>query len=657
MKKISLILVFLFALIESKAQNPKDTVSLQQHEVVSVANPVAFRQISKTVHIITKEQIKKSTANSIDDLLRIYGGADVRSRGAMGVQSDINIRGGGFDQGLIMINGISLNDPQTGHHNLNQAIDLEDIDKIEIFEGAAGRWFGANAFSGGLNILTNQKSDKSLDVSVAGGQYGYLSARMAYSYQINALSNKSSVAIKKSDGYMRNTDFNIINFKHNTSVKLKNGLLNFNIGAMDKGFGANSFYTSKYPDQYEHIRTYFSSASFKTGNRIKFNSNIYWRRNFDRFELFREDNKWYVKQGDVYVMDADTAGFPTPGGLYPYKGHNYHRTDVAGADAAMKFGSLFGKTSVKLSFKTERIISNVLGENMKDTIFISNSDGFYTKSKNRNNINFAVNQLYIKNNFNLSLGMSVFYNDDFGTYLSPGIDLGYFINGNIKIFASSNHAIRLPTFTDLYYQGPTNTANPGLKPETSISTEAGIKLFYDSFNASFSGFYRLGKDIIDWIKYNPDEKWQSANITSLNTYGLSASLNYSFKNKIVNYAGLKYAWMSSGKQNSEIISLYALDFLKHNFNLYVNHDIMKNLSASWSITVQKRNGSYIDYQTSRQTDYKTNTLLNLKVIYEFKNFEFDVSANNLLNKQYYDIGNVLQPGIWIIGGIKYHLSR
>jgi iron complex outermembrane receptor protein len=644
-------------LIVSKAQNPTDTVSLQQHEVVSVANPVAFRQISKTVHIITKEQIKKSPANSIDDLLRILGGADVRSRGAMGVQSDINIRGGGFDQGLIMINGISLNDPQTGHHNLNQAIDLEDIDKIEIFEGAAGRWFGANAFSGGLNILTNQNSDKSMDVSVAGGQHGYLSARMAYSYKINALSNKSSVVFKKSDGYMRNTDFNIINFNHNTSVKLKKGLLNFNIGAMDKGFGANSFYTSKYPDQYEHIRTYFSALSFKTGNRIKFKSNIYWRRNFDRFELFREDNKWYVKQGDVYVKGADTAGFPTPGGLYPYKGHNYHRTDVAGADAAVKFGSLFGKTSVKLSFNTERIISNVLGENMKDTMFISNSDGFYTKSKNRSNINIAVNQLYIKNNFNLSLGMSVFYNDDFGTYLSPGIDMGYFINGNIKIFASSNHAIRLPTFTDLYYQGPTNTANPDLKPETSISTEAGIKFFYDSFNASFSGFYRLGKNIIDWIKYYPDEKWQSANITSLNTYGLSASLNYSFKNKLVNYAGLKYAWMTSGKQNNEIISLYALDFLKHNFNLYVNHDIMKSLSASWSITVQKRNGSYIDYQTSRQTDYRTNALLNLKVIYEFKNFEFDVSANNLLNKQYYDIGNVLQPGIWFIGGIKYHLSR
>ncbi len=647
----------LFAVIMSKAQNITDTISLQQHEVVSVANPVAFKHISKTVHIINREQIRNSTANSIDDLLRIYGGADVRSRGAMGVQSDINIRGGGFDQGLIMVNGISLNDPQTGHHNLNQAVDLEDIEKIEIFEGASGRWFGANAFSGGLNIITNTNNAKALDLSMSGGQYGYFAGRLAYSYKIAKLMNKTSVAIKKSDGYVRDTDFSIINLNHNTSLKLNNGLLHFNIGAMDKGFGANSFYTPKYPDQYEHIRTYFTSASFETGERIKFKSNVYWRRNLDRFELFREDKNWYVKQGDVFVNDADTAGFNTPGGLFPYKGHNYHRTDVAGADAGVKFESLLGKTSFDLSFKNEKIISNVLGESMNDTIFISNSDGFYTKSKNRNNINFAVNQLIIKNNLNLSLGMSVFYNDDFGTYLSPGIDMGYFITRNIKVFASSNHAIRLPTFTDLYYQGPTNKANPDLKPETSISTEAGIKLFYDNINASFSGFYRLGRDIIDWIKYDTGGKWQSANLTSLNTYGVSLSLNYSFMNKFINFGGLKYSWITSGKQNSGIISLYALDFLKHNFNLYVNHDILKNLSASWSLAIQKRNGSYIDFRTSRQTDYKTNTLLNLKLIYELRNFELNVSANNLLGKQYYDIGNVLQPGLWLIGGIKYHLSR
>lgn len=130
----------------SWSQIDKDTIVLQEHDVISAANPVVFRQISKTIHIISKEQIKEVPIVAIDELLKIYGGIDIRSRGAMGVQSDINLRGGTFDQGLIMIDGISLNDPQTGHHNLNQAIDLDDVEKIEIFEGAGTRWFDANSF-------------------------------------------------------------------------------------------------------------------------------------------------------------------------------------------------------------------------------------------------------------------------------------------------------------------------------------------------------------------------------------------------------------------------------------------------------------------------------------------------------------------------------
>lgn len=657
MKHLYILLLSILFIISVNAQTLEDTLVLQEHEIISSSNPVEFRQVSKTVHIITKNQIQSSTALSLDELLKIYGGADIRSRGAMGVQSDISMRGGGFDQGLIMINGISLNDPQTGHHNLNQAIDLDDIDKIEIFEGPGTRWFGVNAFSGGLNIITNQNSEKALNISISGGQYAFMAARLAYSYKIGDVSNKTSVSMKKSDGYMRNTDFNIINFNHNSSYTKRTNTFNFNLGILDKGFGANSFYTSKYPNQYEHIRTYFSSLSYKTGSKLKFKSNVYWRRNYDRFELFREDKDWYVKQGDVYINGSDTAGFTTPTGIYPYSGHNYHRTDIAGVDAGINFESLMGKTAIGLNYKTERIFSNVLGENINDTIFINGSDGFYTKTKNRNNISLSANQLYIKNNFSISAGLSVFYNNDFGTYLSPGIDLSYFINEHFKVFASANKAIRIPTFTDLYYQGSTNTPNLGLKPETSISTEVGFKLFYENINSSISGFYRDGNNIIDWIKYSPEEKWQSANLTQLNTYGVSASINHQPKIKFVNYWGLKYTWLNSEKQNSDIISLYALDFLRHNFNAYVNHNVFSNLSASWSFSVQKRNGSYIDYQTSQETEYSTIGLLNLKLIYKYKNFDFNISASNLLNKQYYDIGNILQPGIWAIGGIKYHLSR
>ncbi len=655
MKQAIIIIVLSIFWAVSFAQIQKDTIGLDELEIISSANPIEFKEISRTIHIISKEQIDDSPAISLDDLLKIYGGVDIRSRGAMGVQSDINMRGGTFDQGLIMINGISLNDPQTGHHNLNQAIDLDDVEKIEIFEGPGTRWFGANSYSGGINIISNKPTNNAISVSLRGGQYGYFAGRVITDYSLGKVNNRTSGSLRRSDGYMKNTDFNIVNLNHSSYYSTKTGILAVNLGILDKGFGANGFYTPKYPDQYEHIRTYNTSASWESGTKIKVKANAFWRRNLDRFELFREDKNWYQKQGDIYIMGTDTAGYPTPGGLYPYKGHNYHRTDIVGADGAINFNSLIGSTSIRIGIKSESIVSNVLGEPMEDTIFISNSDGYYNKSKQRTNANVSLNQYYSKGNFSVSAGISMFHSNDYGTHFSPGVDLGYFITENIKIFANANQAIRLPTFTDLYYQGPTNISNPDLVPEESISTEIGVKYFDNVFNASLSGFYRQGSNVIDWIKYSPEEKWQSANLASLNTYGISISANRQFEKGILNYAGIKYTWLTSEKNNGDIISLYALDFLKHNFNFFINHDIVKNLSASWTATVQDRNGSYVDYSTGLETSYSTVVLLNLKAIYQLKKIEFSIAASNLLNRSYYDIGNIQQPGLWIVGGVKIHI--
>lgn len=657
MKRTALLAILSYLVITSYAQITQDTISLDEILVISPANPVEFKEISATVHIISRDQISNSPVESLDGLLKVYGGADIRSRGAMGVQSDINLRGGTFDQGLIMIDGISLNDPQTGHNNLNQAIDLDNVEKIEIFEGPGTRWFGANSFSGGINIISRKPDGNSMRASVMGGQYGYFSGSLSADYSLGNLKNRTSVGFRRSNGYIKNTDFNIINAVHNSSYNTRSGVISVNLGILDKGFGANSFYTPQYPDQYEHIRTYNTSALFETGSKIKFKANAYWRRNFDRFELFREDNNWYKKQGDVYIMEGDTAGYPTPGGLYPYFGHNYHRTDIIGADAALKFNSKLGSTSVGLGLKSESIVSNVLGKPMSDTIFIDGSDGYYTKSYKRYNASFSLNQYYTIKRFSVSAGLLVNYSDDYGTHVSPGINLGYFVTENVKVFASANHALRLPTFTDLFYQGPSNISNPELVPETSVSVESGIKYFKHSFNTSLSGFYRYGSNIIDWIKYSPEEKWQSANLSNLITYGFSFSANRHFNKGFVKYGGIKYTWLNSEKDNGDIISLYALDYLNHNLNLFLSHNILKNFSASWTATIQKRNGSYIDYESGTKTDYSLVCLINLKLVYKVKNFEFSLYGSNLLNRKYYDIGNVEQPSLWIIGGVKVDVFR
>lgn len=653
MKKTLLLLFLSIATLVVSSQTKNDTVNLAELEIVSSANSTIFKNINRDIRVIQHDEIKSAPVSSIDELLRIYGGVDIRSRGPMGVQSDINLRGGTFDQGLIMINGVPLNDPQTGHHNLNQTFNLFNIDKIEIIEGSGARWLGTNSFSGGINLISNVPENNSFNLNLVGGQYGYMSINASGSYGIAKTRNRTTAGYSRSDGYTTNTDFSILNLNHQLSSMIGKGKLNIDLGLLDKGFGANSFYTPKYPNQYEHIRTYTATAGYSIGDKVKFNSNIFWRQNNDRFELFREDNNWYIKKGEYYIHGNDTAGYPTPNGLYPYGGHNYHRTNIIGADAKIRFSSALGKTSVGAILKSENILSNVLGKPMNDTIHISGSDGFFTKSDRRNYADIKLNQYYSYNRLTISAGLSVLVASDFGTNFSPGIDIGYFITEEVKIFANANQAVRLPTFTDLYYQGPTNTANPDLVPEKATSFESGLAYFNNELLIAVSGNYRKGKDIIDWIKFNPDEKWQSANLASTETFGLSVRVNKTFSKGFINYMNVSYAWLSSDKTNTDIISLYALDYLKHNLNIITSHSIYKDLKSTWTFNIQKRNGSYIDYTTSEATDYSTVSLINLKLYYQLNKFEFSLTANNLLNRSYYDIGNIKQPGIWIFGGVNY----
>ena len=103
---------------------------------------IPFSEQSRSITTIEAEQIQSSPASSLAELLQQEAGVDIRRRGPMGSQADLYIRGGSFDQTLLLIDGIKLEDAQTGHHTLNAAIPLELIERIEIIKGPAARVYG-----------------------------------------------------------------------------------------------------------------------------------------------------------------------------------------------------------------------------------------------------------------------------------------------------------------------------------------------------------------------------------------------------------------------------------------------------------------------------------------------------------------------------------
>jgi len=656
MRKIWIIL--LLSSFHLYAQEAKETM-LDSITISGYGKKQTISSIPKTIYIINAKELKNKPAESLDDILQSLPGIDIRTRGSKGVQADVSIRGGNFDQALILLNGVPINNPQTGHHSLDLPVDLSMIEKIEILEGASGQAFGVNAYSGAINIITKNPTKNKAFAGLKIGQHNYIKTDWNLSHQYKNIAVFNGLTYQKSEGYLtdqsiNNTDFLNIKEFLNLVIQTKKHPLNIQLGYHQKNFGANSFYTSKYPWQYEKTKGYLISLSKKTGKKILLDNYLNYRLHYDEFQLFRQSV--YKFTDGYYVFEQDTAQY-APG--FYYKGPNYHKTQSISGGTKTSMLSRYGKTNIQIEFRHEKIWSNVLGKTLDSPI--ENRDGrVYTKSDERYFGNLRINQMKKLDKYHIGGGLSLLYNTNYKLLGSGGIYLSH-INQGITEYISINSAVRIPTFTDLYYQGPSNIGNPDLKPEKAFTYEAGLK--YHKFNLFVSSalFYRQGINTIDWIKKNPSDKWQPQNLTKLNTYGIEVLGKKKFKKEsLIQGIQLSYAYLSMNKKaNQNFISKYALDYLKHKITAEITHKIPFGISAIWQLIYKEREGQYLDYINNHYQlfDYKPYFLTHLKFTKQYKNTSFELSIENLFDQDYRDLSYIKMPGRWLILGLNYEFAK
>ena len=615
------------------AQTDSSKVSMEYNlgevEVRAQRAPVAFSQVARMVSVITREQIEAAPVQSLQELLEYALSVDVRQRGVNGVQADISVRGGSFDQTLILLNGINISDPQTGHHSLDLPVSLKNIQRIEILEGPAARVFGPNAFSGAINIITTSEGSSNVKLDVSVGQHQLADINVSGNLHRANWNHFLAFNRMSSDGYIDNTDFKTWNAFYQTKLNTKPGTLDFQVGRMNKAFGANSFYSDTYPHEFEATKTTFASLKFETGTKIHLTPSIYWRRHQDRFELFRS---------------APTT--------YPF---NYHLTDVFGSNLNAWVESTLGKTAFGAELRSENVWSNKLGLDIPPIAVPGESGQLFTKSYSRTTISyFAEHSIYL-NKLSISAGAMANWISDlgFGWNIYPGADVAYAFTKQVKLYGSANSSLRMPTFTDLFYSDPTHLPNPDLKPEKSTTIEGGIKLTFKGISGRAGAYHRRGKNLIDWIRENETDKWQTKNLTSINTTGIELSGNLFpeivwNKPLFITKLGINYSYSQQDKGNKNVFSYYVLDNLKQKLDIELNHKIWSKLKGSWRISYQDRNG----IRTATE-NYQPFWLVNARLMWKTPRTEIYLLAANLLDTKYYDLGTIEQPGRWISLGISH----
>jgi iron complex outermembrane receptor protein len=652
---ISACLLLLSASI-SLAQTVKE---VQLNEVQSTAARFSLptANVARTIQIITADDIRKSAVKTIDDALELALGVDVRSRGPFGVQSDISTAGGSFEQTLILVNGIPMTDPQTGHHMMNLPITLDQIDHIEVVQGGASRVFGAKAFTGAINIITKKVEDNSAAVQIAGGEYGYYNVQGSASVKLNSTGLMMSAQKAASDGYITNTDFDNRNYSAQWSGKVKSISFNVMGGINHKAFGAQNFYTSAFPTQFEETQSRMASASLAYDKeKLSVRAAGYYRRHFDRFELYREGDDWYKRVGNLFIMGTDTA--PSW-----YTGHNYHRTDVQGGNLNIAYRLKSHLISIGGDMRHEEVLSNVLGENLSSTVQAAGEPVYakYTKGTSRDEMNLYVEDQITYNRWMVSAGLMTAITSDYGTRLFPGADLSFKWFSNVRLYANVNTAVRYPTFTDLYYNRGGAVGSKDLKPETSLNYEGGFRYFNGPLSAQVAVFRREAKSLIDWIRVNGETTTKAANITEVNFTGVNASFLVDFKkmpstNFVFTSLRINYSYVVADTASNNFESNYVLDYLKHKLSVIATQELAGSWTLNWTVNYQDREGGYVKTGASNETAYPAFYTLDGRVKKSTRFADVYVDVNNIFNAKYEDLGNIEQPGRVISAGVAFRIN-
>jgi iron complex outermembrane recepter protein len=557
--------------------------------VTAAARPVELGTVTRAMTVITREEIARLPVDTIADVLRLAASIDVRARGVHGVQTDFAIRGATFGQMLVLVDGVRLNDAQSGHHNGDIPVPLDAVERIEILYGPDSSLLGADAFGGTVNVITRRGANAP-SLLVQGGSFGLAAGRGSAGFERGSVQQSLAVSADRSSGFMDDRDFKTTVLRSSTSIGERS---NVGVSYLWKGFGANNFYGGNAPSREWTNQTLLSAD-----------------------HRFADAHGWSITAATSYRTHGDHFIFNQ---TRPELSDNRHRTHAvlvsgsgahkAGDSATVTVGVEGGGDWIRSTNLGDHTLSRVsaFGEWRGDIGHRAQADATLRVDR---------------------------YNE-FGTSWNPSLGVSWWAAPAVRLRASAARAFRVPTFTERYYSDPANLARSDVGPETAWAGEGGADLLVGRgwmFQATLFG--RADRDVIDWLRPTVADRWQTYNIRRVDTIGVELGVRRSFAGGAFVHGEYTEINLDAAPVNQ--LSKYVLDYAPHSFTAAGSLPLPRGFQVAPRVEYRYRSRS------AGNLDY---VLLDLRIAKRLtQTFELRLDGTNLLDQDYQEIAGVAMPG-------------
>jgi iron complex outermembrane receptor protein len=565
--------------------------------VTGAAEPTPLAEADRDVSVLSLPEEQRPLFDSWFGLLQLDAALDLQQRAPGGFQADLSIRGATFGQTLVLLNGMRLNDAQTGHFNLDLPIPLEMASSVEVLKGAGSTLYGSDAIGGVVNVLTQPLETPDVRLIAGVGNFGVNEQHVITSFGGPRFSEELAVARDFSSGFTFDRDYRNLALSSLTSLTSALGPGSLLFAYSDRPYGANQFY-GDYPS-WERIKTWFGSLRQNLGSKTE--AGFSYRRHTDLFVLFRDDPQIYTNR---HILDSWQASL--------------RRRDDLPRRASLSYG---------VEALSESIDSSNLGihSRMRASAYV-----FY--------------DLRSAKRYSLSAGIreEVYGSGQVAT--SPSLSGAAWLTARVKLRASAGRAFRMPSFTDLYYSDPSNMGNPNLKPESATSYEAGADAYLrKNLHASLTVFQRRDSNLIDYVRANPTAVWQATNFDKLHFTGGEASAAYQpAAGQTISAAFAALRGVSAAPE--ELESKYVFNYPVYSATAQWSGALPGHLLARTRVGIVRRLGRAPYAVWDASASYATGRARPF------------LQLTNITSTVYQDIPGVVMPSRGIVGGLEIVLA-